>query len=966
VSAKTFPLTIIDEVIKFQCLSKLKNAFFKIISINAQSLANIDHSNILRHLLTDVCVDLIAVSETWLNSKHPDKICAVQGYNLVRNDREGSRGGGVALLIKQNIKFKILTSSPHFFDPLLTEFICCEINFENSKLLVIALYRRPNPSCRFDNFFTELQKQVFHYDEVIVVGDFNINFAADTQTTRELVSHLDDFSLSRIPIENTHKSYNSLTTIDAFFTSSQVDVNCFGKLPNLLSTHEILYIVLNKPHSSNSPEQRFIREFNSVDADELLDKALQLNWPMCSSHGGVDDKVASFSDMILAFYNNVLPLKLVKAKKKFQPQLPQPIKVCIKQRDNLRKLAFRAGHQLIDVFERFREIKNRVKQLIATFHRSIIFSKLSNLASSTQIWSALRNMGLIKEKSNLQVLPLDIDDMVEGLTTVPDIDLTKINHSYKLASSPECEQFHFAHVQPLQIKNALFEIDTSAEGSDGICVKMLKLIWMVILPTLTNIVNSSMQQSYFPVSWKRAVLCPIPKIRNPKSVKDFRPISLLCTISKVLEKVVHDQILTFVNKLNLLDPLQSGYRKLFSTSTALLRIAEDIRLAISKREVVLVVFLDYSKAFDCVDHKLLLGKLRQLKFSDSVLKWLQSYLSNRECAVKGKDGKFSKWVKLNRGVPQGSVLGPLLFSLYTHDIGKILKYRCKYHIYADDTQLYINCKLSELNEAIQIMNFILEDVASWSASHGLKLNASKTQAMLIASQNTQKMINHDNLSKLRLHGTDITYFDTVKNLGITFDKNLAWGKQISSVSQKIYGTLNNLYKFRAMTPESIRLKLIKTLVLPHLDYCSFVYCNINKEQEKRLQVLMNAAIYYVYDVPFAARLSPYFLKSNILKVKERHELELLLMSHKIVHKNCPPYLNDLVKFVSDASSRSTRAHKFKLRIPLVGIEAPEGSFSVKSCRLWNNLSEKLCTNQNINSFKSEVKNLLFKRYEEEN
>jgi Reverse transcriptase (RNA-dependent DNA polymerase) len=522
-----------------------------------------------------------------------------------------------------------------------------------------------------------------------------------------------------------------------------------------------------------------------------------------------------------------------------------------------------------------------------------------------------------------------------------------------------------SYVHPLQIKNALFDINTSAEGSDGICVKMLKLIWMAILPTLTNIVNSSMQLSYFPTSWKKAILCAVPKIRTPISVKDFRPISLLCTASKILEKVVHDQILNYVNGLNLMDPLQSGYRKLFSTSTALLRIAEDIRLAIFKREVVLVVFLDYSKAFDCVDHKLLLHKLKQLNFSDSTLKWLQSYLSNRECAVKGKDGKYSKWVKMDRGVPQGSVLGPLLFSLYTHDLGKILRNRCKYHIYADDTQLYINCKLSELDEAIQIMNFILEDVAKWSESHGLKLNSSKTQAMLIATQNTHKQINHQNLTKLTLNGTDITYVDTVKNLGVTFDKHLNWDKQISLVSQKVYGTLNNLNKFRAMTPESIRLKLIKTLVLPHLDYCSFVYCNINKEQEKRLQVLLNAAIYYVYDVPFAARLSPYFLKSSVLKVQERHELEVLLMTHKIVHKNCPPYLHDLVKFVSGASSRSTRAHEFKLRIPLVGVDAPESSFTVKACRMWNKLSEKLCVNPNIDTFKSELKMLLFKRYQEE-
>jgi hypothetical protein len=153
---------------------------------------------------------------------------------------------------------------------------------------------------------------------------------------------------------------------------------------------------------------------------------------------------------------------------------------------------------------------------------------------------------------------------------------------------------------------------------------------------------------------------------------------------------------------------------------------------------------------------------------------------------------------------------------------------------------------------------------------------------------------------------------------------------------------------------------------PHLHLHCFTYCNINKEHEKRLQVLLNAAIYYDYDVPFAVRLSPHFLKAGVLKVIERLELELLLMTHKIVKKISTIFAWFDYVCTNGASSRSTRAHKLKLRIPLVGVDAPEGSFSVKSCRLWNKLSEKLCATQNINLFKSELKSLLFKRYVEEN
>jgi hypothetical protein len=162
--------------------------------------------------------------------------------------------------------------------------------------------------------------------------------------------------------------------------------------------------------------------------------------------------------------------------------------------------------------------------------------------------------------------------------------------------------------------------------------------------------------------------------------------------------------------------------------------------------------------------------------------------------------------------------------------------------------------------------------------------------MLIATQNTRARINLQTLTPLTLNGTTIEYTDTVKNLGIFFDKHLAWDKHISSICQKVYGTLNNLQKFRKMTPETIRFRLVKNLILPHFDnYCSFAFCNINAGQRKRLEVLLHAAIQCVYNVPFATRLTPYYVKAEILKVRERYDLEIMLMTHKIVHKNCPSY-----------------------------------------------------------------------------
>jgi hypothetical protein len=660
-----------------------------------------------------------------------------------------------------------------------------------------------------------------------------------------------------------------------------------------------------------------------------------------------------FSKILIDFYNENLPLKTLKPKKSFKPRLPDSIKSAIKNRDKLRKLGNR-----VNLFSNFSELyraaKNRVKQLISTFYRGVIYDKLSNLIGKDLIWNTLRNLGLVKSKTNTQALPENLNELAQGLTMCPDIDESKIKFDYNFELTTPNDQFYFSHVKPVDVKKAIFEIETSAEGTDGICIRMIKLIWQALVIPITNIIDNSLQLCIFPTTWKSAFMCPIPKIRNPASFKDFRNISLLCTLSKVLEKMANNQIVEFINARNIMDPFQSGYRKLHSTATALLKISEEMRLAIFKKRVVVTVFLDYSKAFDCVNHELLLLKLRKLNFSEPSLQWLSSYLSERRGAVRGKKREQSEWIKITRGVPQGSVLAPLLFSLYTHDVCKILKNRCKYHIYADDIQLYIECDPAELNEAIKIMNFILEDIATWSEQHGLKLNPTKTQALLISAPETRRHINTQNLTPLSLLGTQIQFSDSVKNLGVHFDTTFNWDKHISHICQKVYGSLNNLCKFRDSTPEVIRLQLFKSLILPHFDYCSFVYCNINAKQKKRLQNAQHAAIKYVYNIPYAASLSQFYVKASVLKIQERHDLDVLLMTHKIVHKQCPEYLSDLVTLAKSVNSRHTRSHKFKINVPRVGKTVPENSFVVKSARLWNKLPENVCSTENIDHFKSEI------------
>jgi Reverse transcriptase (RNA-dependent DNA polymerase) len=759
-------------------------------------------------------------------------------------------------------------------------------------------------------------------------------------------------------------SHNAVTTIDAIFISPDSDPLCYGKFENLLSHHVILYVILDLASENVDADWKIIREFDKIDKEELEQEALKINW-IERDEIPLDERVANFNAKIHTLFDKIAPKKNIKIAKKFKPKLPPEIKAKSRERNAAKKYALRV--RSIDSFNIFKMLRNKVKQLILNFHKSIIFNKLKELSSTKHIWCKLRHLGLIKDKKRASASPADNDNLAEQLTVrqTPDI-LNKIEQNVAEPQGEAGEKFYFKYVTPFEVQRAVNDIISPAEGVDLICIKMLKLCINIILPALTFIINVCLQTGEFPALWKKAILKALPKIRKAVAASDFRPISILCVMSKVLEKIVYEQLVEYLTTRNVFDKLQSGFKKMHSTATALLKITEDLRLSIFKGEVTLMVFLDYSKAFDLIDHALLLKKLRKLNLSEPAIKFFKEYLSNRSHAIKNQDGSFSKWVKTECGVPQGSVLGPLLFSLFIHDIAGVIGDRCRYHLYADDLQLYINfsCKPEDIAKCVRLINDILADIVKWSEKQGLKLNPNKSQAMIIGSERTYKKLDLTQIPKVSLDGVELEYCDKVKNLGLIFDKHLSWNGQISQIFQKVYGAIKNLEKFRDVTPEGIRIRLVKSLILPHFDYCDVVFCNLNSAQIGRLQVLQNNAIRYIYDVKRGQRLSVLYKKAEILNIVDRRKLNLLCQTHKILYHKCPDYLRDFATTLYDVNLVGrTRAHKMTLLAPFVSVEVPENCFKVISYRLWNALRPDLCLNESVSAFKSIIKKELFALYQ---
>jgi hypothetical protein len=295
------------------------------------------------------------------------------------------------------------------------------------------------------------------------------------------------------------------------------------------------------------------------------------------------------------------------------------------------------------------------------------------------MWSDVRslNIGKLSSQSNEPVMSVDtLNSHYASVSTVNDVTLVNScinNYKGRNQFKPEItEKFHFKYALPGDIVEAINSIKSNATGADCIPIAFIKLCLPSLLPVLEHLFNFSLQNSCFPEMWKLANILPIPKVKDPKDCKDYRPVSILCVLGKALEKIVHKQVTEFMNEHNLFTLNQSGFRKGHSTETALLKVTDDIRRAIDKRLLTLLLLLDLSKAFDCVHHELLIVKLKYLGFSDAVTNWFKSYLTKRQHRVFVSDLLVSGWAEIAAGVPQGSVLGPLLFLIYLFDLPSVI------------------------------------------------------------------------------------------------------------------------------------------------------------------------------------------------------------------------------------------------------------------------------------------------------
>ncbi len=349
----------------------------------------------------------------------------------------------------------------------------------------------------------------------------------------------------------------------------------------------------------------------------------------------------------------------------------------------------------------------------------------------------------------------------------------------------------------------------------------------------------------FPTAFKQARVTPLLKkpTLNTSLLENYRPVSLLPFVAKTLERVVFNQLSLFLSQYNKLDAKQSGFRSGHSTETALLSVTEALRVAKADSKSSVLILLDLSAAFDTVNHQILLSTLSSLGITGIPLRWFESYLTGRSFRVAW-GGEVSKAHQLVTGVPQGSVLGPLLFSTYTTSLGPIIQaHGFFYHCYADDTQLYLSFQPDDPTVAARISG-CLADISAWMKEHHLQLNLAKTELLVVPATPT---LQHD--FSIQLGTSIITPSTSVRNLGVIFDDQLTFKEHTAKTARSCRFALHNIRKIRPFLTEHAAQLLVQALVVSRLDYCNALLAGLPSNTIKPLQMIQNAAARLVFNEP---------------------------------------------------------------------------------------------------------------------
>lgn len=657
----------------------------------------------VKFILLDGAFEMVGLTETWLHEYIDDNLVTVPGFSLVRQDRKsGKRGGGIGLYIRDDLKFQKVDKC---LNDDTTEVISIILNRNNQKYIMIVLVYRPpggNPAMFIEvlrDYLNEVYNEKYH--DLLILGDFNIDYnKKDNKHTKELLNMERDFSLEQTVTGNTRCHVYSESMIDLIFTN----VRFAKKLPpvNLnLSDHLLTIFICKKTREAKRPILLTCRSYKDDNMEAYKRDLLNIDWSFVYKSDNPNSIWGKIYKIVISLLEKNCPLKTFRVTKDRPLYIDDHIISLGHIRDKLFKVARRSGlTQDWIIAKRQREIVNyAVRRAKSNYFRT----KLEECkGDSKKFWKYVKELIPDKKANKIDEIYDTVNcKLINGTDACNYINnyFCKIGSELvaKLPVVPRpffnTEIIHNRYIwnQEIMEKDVEKEIKgintNKASGFMEVNSFVMKFVLLLLKKEFTFLLNLCVRYCIFPEHWKVAITVPIPKSGNTDDVNNLRPISLIPITGKIFEKFMNDHLIYHMEGNNLFFNRQGGFRAGRSTIQTAFGLFHHVLTNRNDKKFVATIYLDLAKAFNTVDHILLIEKLKILGFTGDYVKLMTSYLNNRSQRIK-LNNIFSNEMLIPDGVPQGSILGPSLFLCYINDL-KHIKFHGLLHLYADDSAITI-------------------------------------------------------------------------------------------------------------------------------------------------------------------------------------------------------------------------------------------------------------------------------------
>ena len=846
------------------------------------------------------------------------------------------------------------------------ELLWVELVLSSTTILLGVFYRPPSQSLGPLQQLQHSLSSISDSRSIVLCGDFNapgiqwdtVSPTYPSAVAKSLCDITLDHSLSQMVPEPTR--INNL--LDLVLTNNCEliqDVNVVDGIPG--GDHDAVDFTINCGKRPVSQCRRLVYNFKKADwvlFKELLGK---IPWDCCFLTDSVEDAWTQFKDLLFTVADQCIPKFHMGRKAK--GWLSNETLLMIRRKRRAFILAKRT--KTTKDRNRYKRLTNLVRDMTRNDHRQHLESITNNLhIDQKPFWRWLKSLrggaSLIPDIHSMgQTLSRSIDKAMalnsfftsvftkENVSTVSQarksLDTCKSNQSIDNITFDETEVY-----------TTLCKLDPQkASGPDGVPGRLLREGALELHEPLCKIFNLSLQRGQLPMDWKRANISPIFKKGSKHDPSNYRPVSLTSIAVKVMERCVHKKAIGFLNDHYKLNSNQHGFRQNHSCQTQLIETIHQWAKELDARRSVHAVFLDFAKAFDSVPHQRLLIKLDHIGLRGPLLKWISNFLSGREQRVV-IDGHYSTWRPATSGVPQGSILGPLLFLVYINDIGDNLK--CETRLFADDCILWQATSGKDDNDALQNdLNRLLQ----WSRLWQLPFNIAKCKALRFS---TKKTASHSH--NYRLNNTNLQWVDTFSYLGVKLHSTLKWEGHVKKAVGKATNILNLLKRNMNGCTRNSKVCAYKALVQPHLEYSCAAWNPYEKKNIDHLERVQKRAARWITAkwVPEAKKWSKSYETSlnelSWLTLQDRRSLLSLCQMYKIVNrKDCI----DFHRYYSFNPSNSTRSHTLSILCMHARLNIFRYSFFINNIHLWNKLPLEIVSAPSLDTFKYRLKSFLRNR-----